>query len=101
MMRHPGMNPELDEMKHAGQQSAAGEIAGRAHQNHDLRKPRTNTLRYPCHVNVLCSSSAQPIHSHVAQGVGDGSNCLPQAACADRADAADPERIDGRELTRV
>ncbi len=41
------------EMKHAGQQSAAGKIAGGAHENHDLRKPRTHTLRYPCHVNVL------------------------------------------------
>ena len=71
------------EMKHAGQQSAAGKIAGGAHENHDLRKPRTHTLRYPCHVNVLS------IEFSSADSLPSRARCrrrqrLPAASCRRR-----------------
>ncbi len=49
MMRQPGMNPELDEVKQARQQLAPGKIAGGADEDHDLGILRTYTRRYFCH----------------------------------------------------
>src|SRR5271163_2280762 len=54
IQRHPDDSTLRDEarttqMKHAGQELAPGEVAGGAHEDHDLRELRTYSVRYLRH----------------------------------------------------